>query len=169
MTLLQLFKYLSSHPVLVLGYFISIPLLALVAGWLDKDQGHYLPWNYIYAFLIYLVSIPGIFAVTLSVYLFLFEKQSILSTDLLTQVLPVASMIISLSIIRKNVVLDYIPGFDRLSGLMLLITGIIAMMWLIDRFRIIGFVHLHFSYVVIFLLGMLILMRIGLRRLGGRY
>ncbi len=167
MTLQELFEYFSDRPRLVLGYFILVPLLALAAGALDKDRGHYLPWNYIYAVLIYLVCIPGIFAFTLNIYLFLFEKRNIMATDLYTQVLPIVSMVITLWIIRKNVYLDYIPGFDRLSGLIMLITAALAIMWLVDRFRVIAFTQIRFQYVILFLLGLIFVMRYGVKSILG--
>ncbi len=167
MTLQELFDYFADHPKLILEYFILIPVLALVAGALDKDEGHYFPWNYIYAVLIYLVAIPGIFAITLNVYIFLFEKRNIMATDLSTQVLPVVSMIFTLWIIRKNVILDYIPGFDRLSGLMMLIAAALALMWLVDRFRVIAFTQIRFQYVILFLLALIFVMRYGMRSLFG--
>jgi len=167
MTLQELFEYFSDNPNFILGYFILIPVLALVAGVLDKDQGHYYPWNYIYAVLIYLVSIPGIFAFTLNIYVFMFEKRNIMTTDLYTQVLPIVSMILTIWIIRKNVVLDYIPGFDRLSGLMMLITSALIIMWMIDRFRVIAFTQIRFQYVVLFLLGLIFVMRYGMRSIFG--
>lgn len=167
MTLQELFEYFSDRPNFILGYFVLIPVLAAVAGVLDKDQGHFPPWNYIYAVLIYLVSIPGIFAFTLNVYLFMFEKRNIMATDLYTQVLPILSMVITLWIIRKNVILDYIPGFDRLSGLIMLITTALLIMWMIDRFRLIAFTQIRFQYVLLFLLGLIFVMRFAWRRIVG--
>ena len=168
MTLQEFFDYLSDRPELLLAYFIGIPILALVAGWLDKEEGHYAPWNYIYAIMIYCVCIPGIFAVTLSVYLFLFENHSILSTNLYTQVLPVGSMIATLLIIKQNVILDYIPGFDRLSGLIMLISAALAIMWFIDRLRLIAFTFIPFQYVLIFLIVLIATIRFGWSRIIGR-
>lgn len=167
MTLQELFQYLSEQPNLVLGYFTIIPILALVAGVLDKDEGHYQPWNYIYAALIYLVSIPGIFVITLNVYLWLFEGKGIMTFDLITQVLPIVSMIITLLIIRRNVILDYIPGFDRLSGLIVIITAIICLMWVIDRTRIVAFARIRFEYIFLIIIGLLFLIRFGLKRFSG--
>ncbi len=167
MTLQELFEYFSDHPNFILGYFLLIPVLAAVAGVLDKDRSHYFPWNYIYAVLIYLVCIPGIFAITLNIYLFMFEKRNIMGTDLYTQILPIASMLVTLWIIRKNVALDYIPGFDRLSGLIMLITAALAIMWMVDRFRVIAFTQIRFQYVVLFLLGLIFVMRYGWRSIFG--
>ena len=168
MTLQEFFAYLAANPWAVLFYFTVIPLIALLAGWFDGDRGHHAPWNYTYAMLIYLVSVPGIFAVTLDVYLFLFEKRSIMETDILTQVLPVASMIVTLMIIRRNVDLDYVPGFDRLSGLMMLIAATLILMWIIDRTHIVVFSYLRIEYVLVIFFALLLVIRFGFgRMLGG--
>lgn len=80
------------------------------------------PWKYLYSFLIYAVTIPGLFAISLSIYLFFFERGSIMDANIFTQVLPIISMLLTISIIRKTVDLDLIPGFNKLSSLMLVIS-----------------------------------------------
>lgn len=161
MTLGELLQYLSAHPLILLMYFTAIPLIALIAGYFDDERGHLAPWNYTYAVLIYAVSVPGIFALTLDLYVFLFEKRSLLQVDVLTQILPVASMILTLLIIRRNVDLDFIPGFDRLSGLMLIIAGAMIIMWGVDRVRLVVFSRLNFAYVLLIFAALLLLIRYG--------
>jgi len=165
MTLQDLFDYLAENPLYILFYFTIVPLIALIAGWFDQDRGHHMPWNYTYAFLIYAVSVPGIFALSFDVYMFLFERRSIMQTDVLLQILPVASMIFTLLIISRNVDLDYVPGFDRLSGLLFIIGAVIALMWIIDRTRIIVFSYLRFEYVLLIFVGLLLLVRFGWSRM----
>jgi len=167
MTLQDIFDLVAQEPKYVVFYFAIIPVAAIIAGWLDGNRGHDLPWNYIYSLLIYLVSVPGIFALTLNVYQFLFEKRSVMEMDLVLQVLPIVSMLITLLLIRYNVDLDYIPGFDKLSGLLMVITGVLALMWVVDRTRIIAFVRLPFYAVIGIFLGLLLLVRLGWRRAFG--
>ena len=89
MTLREFFDYLGAHPLTVVGFFLLIPLIALMAGWMGRGEGHLSPWRYLYSLLVYAVCIPGIFSITLSVYLFLFERGgSIMNANLLTQVVP---------------------------------------------------------------------------------
>ena len=82
MTLQEFFELLTNNPAYIIFYFSIIPFAAFLAGVLGKGEGHLTPWNYLYSALIYLVCVPGIFAVTLDVYLFLFEKQSIFELSL---------------------------------------------------------------------------------------
>ena len=102
MTLGEFFELCGRNPMLVLGYFILIPLIALLAMFFSKGEGHLSPWKYLYSVLIYLVCIPGIFAITLSVYLFLFERRSIMDTNMYTQVLPIFSMIVTIMLINAQ-------------------------------------------------------------------
>ena len=112
---------------------------------MGKGEGHLTPWKYLYSALVYLVCVPGIFSVTLDVYMFLFEKRSILQTDIYTQILPILSMVITLFIIKRNVNLDAIPGFGKLSGLIMMITATLLIMWGLDRTHFWVFVSARFE------------------------
>jgi hypothetical protein len=161
MTLRTLFSQLSVEPQLLLLFFGIIPFTALLAGILGKGEGHVSPWKELYALLIYLVCVPGVFAVALSVYLFLFERRRILDTDVYIQIVPVLSMILTLFFIRRNIDFDNIPGFGRISGLMTLISATLIAMWLIDKTHIIAFVNIPVHYLVIFA-GLFMAIRFGM-------
>jgi hypothetical protein len=164
MTLQQLLQQLADHPAYLVFYFAIIPIMAFLAGILGRGEGHLPPWRYLYSILIYFICVPGIFSITLSAYQFLFERRSIMDADVFAQVLPVISMVITLLIIRKNVNLDYIPGFDKLGGLVMMITAVLALMWLVDRTRLIVFSYIRIEYVLLILVGLLVLVRYGWRR-----
>ncbi|MFZ1676523.1 MAG: hypothetical protein WAT91_04570 [Saprospiraceae bacterium] len=166
MTLGEFFQWTALHPALLLVYFIGVPLIALLAGLFSAGEGHLSPWKYLYSTLIYLVSLPGIFAVTLSIYFFLFERRSILDTNLFTQVLPVLSMAVTVMIIRKQVNLDLIPGFDKISGLILITAALMCLMWIIDKTRIYSITFMPFYAVILILLAGFFVIRMGLRKLA---
>lgn len=166
MTLGEFFTWTGENPVLLLSYFIGIPLIALLAGVFSKGEGHLAPWKYLYSTLIYLVAIPGIFAVTLSIYLFLFERRSIMDTNLFTQVLPVVSMAATILIIKKQVSLDLVPGFDKISGLILIIASLMLIMWIIDKTHIYAITFMPFYVVILILLAGFFVIRLGLRRMA---
>lgn len=168
MTLNQLFDVLAANPIYIILYCVFIPLIAVLAGFMGKNEGHLSPWKYLYSVLIYLACIPGIFAVTLSIYIFLFERRSILDTDVYTQILPLLSMILTLIVIRRNVDLDEIPGFEKISGLVMVILAALAIMWIVDRTRLIVFSFLPFSYALGIFAVLLIILRIGWKRLFTR-
>lgn len=167
MTLQEFFELLGNNPAYVLFYFGIIPIAAFLAGILGKNEGHLSPWKYLYGILIYLVCVPGLFAVVISVYQFLFGRGSILNADVLMQVLPICSMVVTLLIIRRNVDLDHIPGFDKITGLLTMILAVFAIMWFIDRTRIVVFSYLPFTQVLLIFVVLLLVIRYGWKKSFG--
>ena len=166
MTLGEFFDWTGDHPYFLITYFIGVPLIALMAGLFSKGEGHLSPWKYLYSILIYLVSLPGIFAVTLSIYFFLFERRSVMDTNLYTQVLPVLSMVATILIIRKQVDLDLVPGFDKISGLIMVIAALMGLMWIIDKTHIYSITIIPFYVVILILIAGFFVIRLGLRKLA---
>lgn len=148
MTLQQLFQRIGENPNFLLFYFLIIPIAAVIAGVLGKGEGHLSPWKYLYATLIYLVCVPGIFAVTLNVYFFLFERGDIMQTDIFIQILPVVIMLLTIFVIRRNVDLSILPGFDKISGLWFMLFATMLLMWLLEKIRIVVFSYLPFQYLI---------------------
>lgn len=165
MTLRDFFDATSAQPIYIVFYFTMIVLVALLTGWLAKDEGEDSPWKYLYSALLYLVCVPGIFAISLQIYLFLFERRSIFDMNILLEVLPVISMIATILIVRKNVNIDRIPGFDKLSGLVMMICAALAIMWFIDRTRIVVFSYMPFQTVLLIFAGLMLVIRLGWSRM----
>lgn len=164
MTLQQLFDYFSSRPYFTLGCLLFVPTMAWMLGAFRFVRGYEQPWRTVYAVLIYAACIPGIAALTLMVYLFLFERQSVWALNLLTQIAPIITMVATLFIASRNVDLNYIPGFDRLSGLMIMIAVLIVLMWIADKTRLIMFSYMPFGYVLALLVGLILLLNWGWRK-----
>lgn len=148
MTLQQLFQRIGENPNFLLFYFLIIPIAAIIAGVLGKGEGHLSPWKYLYTTLIYLVSVPGIFAVALNVYLFLFQRGDVMQTDINIQVLPIIVMLVTIIVIRRNVNLSLIPGFDKISGLWFMLFATMFFMWFLEKIRIVVFSYLPFQYLI---------------------
>ncbi|KXK37139.1 MAG: hypothetical protein J5I52_01185 [Saprospiraceae bacterium] len=159
MTLGQFFEYVTQNPYLVLFYFFALPFTSLLANWLGAGEGHLSPWKYLYTVLVYLACIPGIFALTLNVYMFLFERQPIMETNLFIQVLPVLCMLLTLWIIKRNVQLVDVPGFDKIGNLVFIITILISMMWIIEKTHLFVFTYMPFYQFILLFAGFLILIR----------
>ena len=167
MTLKQLFDLIAENPAYILFYFAIIPFEAFLAGALGRGEGHLSPWKFLYSILIYAVCVPGIFAVTLSIYFFLFEKRSILDADVYIQLLPIVSMVATLLIIKRSVDFDDIPGFDKLSGLMMMIAATLGIMWFVDLTRIYAITYLRFEVVILIFIVLLLVIRFGWSRIFG--
>jgi hypothetical protein len=168
MTLQELINRIGQNPDAILFFFIAVPLVAFLVGWLAPNEGHLPPWKYIYSTLVYLACVPGVFAIALNAYLFLFERRSIFAFDVYTQILPIFAMLLTLWLIRRAVLLEYIPGFQKLSGLVIMIFASLAIMWIVDRTRIMVFSYLPFQYVLGIFTVLLALMLWGWKSLFGR-
>jgi len=122
MTLRDLIQLVGERPVPLAGLLGAPPLIAWVTGYFhDRGQGGAAPWKYLYALLVYLVSLPGMFAAVLTGYALFFRNENLLDVNALVYVLPIVAMVLTLFLIRQNVDFSEVPGFDRLSGLMVMI------------------------------------------------
>ena len=167
MTLRELFDYLSANPIVVAAYFLLIFFTAILAGVLGKGEGHLSPWKYLYSAIVYMVCVPGIFAAALAVYLFLFEQGgSIFNVNLLTQVLPVAAMIATLGVVGRNVPFGYIPGFGRLTDLMMTIFTVFVLMYLLNRLHLVAWIYVPVQWLLLIVVGLLLVVRFGLKRMA---
>jgi len=161
MTLQQFFQLLGDNPEVILFFFIALPLTAALALVFGRGQGENTPWKELYGLLVYLACLPGIFAITLNAYLFLFERQSIMQTNIYTQILPILSMVLTLWIIRRNICFEDIPGFDRLGGLVAMILVLFVLMWILEKTHIFVISIMPFSYFIILLVVILVMVRFG--------
>jgi hypothetical protein len=113
MTLRDLLDWFGQYPLALAGIFLIPPLLVGIAGFAHgRGNGGESPWRYLYAVLIYLVSVPGMAAAVLTAYALIFASENL-----------------TLGLTSRNVDFDEVPGFDRLLGLMvaLAITFIVVL------------------------------------------
>lgn len=164
MTLQDIFDNIAENPTFVIVYFIAIPILTALFAWIGHGEANKSPWKYIYSALIYLSAVPGIFAVTISIYTFLFARVSFLDVNVLVYFLPVISMLATFMILTKVVNLDEIPGFGKLSGLLMTIAAIILVMFILDRTRIIAFVMIPVQYLILIMVLLFFMFRIGMKK-----
>ncbi|MGK0389942.1 MAG: hypothetical protein ACI94Y_002687 [Maribacter sp.] len=164
MTLQDIFDSIADNPTFIIIYFIAIPLLTALFAWIGYGEANRSPWKYIYSTLIYLSSVPGIFAITVSVFTFLFVRTSFLNVNVLVYFLPVISMVATFMILKRVVNLDDIPGFGKLSGLLMTIFAIILVMFILDRTRIIAFVMIPVQYLILIMVLLFFMFRIGMKR-----
>ena len=146
-------------------FLLAVPALAfLVNLWAGTTDGEIWRWWYVYAALIYAACIPGIFALTLNIYLFLFERQSLWTMNLVLQMLPILTMVATLMLIKRKMPFKYIPGFGRLSGFLTLIAAIIGILWFFDRLHLVAFTYVPFTYIAVGFVALLIIIRFAWSR-----
>lgn len=164
MTIKEFIDWIGDNPTMTMVFFSLPPFTALIALLLGKGEGHVSPWKYLYSVLVYAACIPGIFSVAFSVYLFLFQRGNIMNTDIFTQILPLASMVLTLNLVKRNVAYESIPGFGRLTELMFMIGALIVMMWLLDRTHIYAFSMIPIHVLLLLVVGLLLAFRFALKR-----
>ncbi len=152
MTISEFAESSADRPLMFILFFGFILLLAIVAGIIGKGEGHLSPWKYLYSALIYLTCIPAIFIVCLGLYAVTFEGASVMNTDIVTQVVPVLTMIGTLLIVKANVALDRIPGFGKISGLIMMLFASSILMMILRKMKL-----LIFSYMPIQQIGLIFL------------
>ncbi len=137
MTINELIHITVLYETAIIAFFCLLPIITLVIGWIHgRGRGFLSPWKYVYGFLIYLVSVPGILSAVLTGYTFFFTQINLLKVNVIVYFLPIISMIITLLIINKRVDFKRIPGFDRIQGLMLLIGVSFIIALIIQKMRI---------------------------------
>ncbi|MCC7429970.1 hypothetical protein IT568_03915 [bacterium] len=137
MNLNDLIAFSGSYSKFLTVVFVLTPLFAFVYGKVhSKGNGTNFPHKFVYSFLVYFTCVPGIFSSVLIVYSIFFLKTNLLQVNFFVYFLPVLSMIFSLAIIKKNVELDFVPGFDRLVGLCTLLSMTFAVVFFLLNTRV---------------------------------
>jgi hypothetical protein len=137
MTLRELIALVGEQPLLLVAWFVAVPLVAWLMGRLHAHgQGGRSPWRYLYAVLVYLACVPGMLSAVLTAYALFFTRENLLDLDALVFLLPIASMAITLALIGSAVRFEQVPGFDRLSGLMLTLAVSFGIALALSRTRI---------------------------------
>ena len=137
MSIDQLVEHATDYSLTIAAIFISIPVFALLLRFIHgKENGENTPWKYFYSILIYLACIPGIFSLTLTAYTLLFTQINLLTVNAIVYFIPIVSMFFTLVIIRKTLSFEKIPGFNKLSGLMLLLSTTFTIAFVLSRLRI---------------------------------
>lgn len=137
MTPREWLAWIAAEPAALAGYLAALPIVALLTGWSHpRGEGNASPWKYIYSVIVYATCIPGMLAAVVTLYLLLFVQQNLLDVNALVTIAPIASMAVTLAIAGRNVDFGPLPGFGRLSGLMVTLGLTFAVLFALSRTRI---------------------------------
>jgi hypothetical protein len=164
MTIQNLIDSLTAYQGLAWGYFIAIIIITLILVQLANPT-NFESLKYIMSVLVYAVTIPGILAVILTFYSLFIVKSDLLNVSIIIYFVPIVSMVITLFILSKKIGMKHIPGFDRLSGLMIMIGVSFLIVFVLQRtyFGVLfigGFTQLLVVFAVLF-----IIVKVGWARL----
>ena len=103
-----------------MALFAIPPLLTALIGLVHRtrDRGAGAPYRHLYCAIIYAVTFPGMMAAALTGYGLFFLRADLRSVPILLYFLPIMSMAGTWALMRRQVDLDRVPGFERLSALM---------------------------------------------------
>lgn len=151
MTINDLIKLASGHLLALVIFFVAPPVIAWICGAIHgRGNGGNAPWKYVYSVLVYLVCIPGLLASVLTGYQLFFQRADLLNVNIAVYFLPIISMIVTLIFIHKTVNFENVPGFDRISGLMVMIGCSFVIALAIEKTRI--WIMFHGSIAMLFAL-----------------
>jgi hypothetical protein len=142
MTINDLINLANGHLLALVLFFVAPPVIAWLCGVIHgRGNGGNAPWKYVYSVLVYLVCIPGLLASVLTGYELFFQRADLLHVNIAVYFLPIISMIVTLIFIHKTVNFENVPGFDRISGLMVMIGLSFLVALAVDKTRILMLFH----------------------------
>ena len=169
MTLRELFAAVDAARVpLLIGLGAVVLVTALLGLLHGRGNGGRAPWRHLYAFLVYAACVPGIFAAVAVVYALLFSNENLLDLNAAAYLAPIASMVLTLGLMRRNVSFDEVPGFRRLTGLMTMIAVTFAIMLVLRSLRVWLFFSASLVWFFVLAAALFVLLKWGGRLLFGR-
>ena len=129
--------WLGQEPLWIGGFLAALPVLAFLLGLVHgRGRGNDAPWKFFYSALVYAACIPGTFAAAITLYLVLFAGENLLDVNALVTLAPLLSMGATLAIASRNVDFEPLPGFGRLSGLMVVLGLTFGIVFALSRARL---------------------------------
>lgn len=126
------------------------------------------PLAYVWSAIVYAASVPGIMAIVTLLYLGLGLHKNVLETDLLLAFGPIVAMVAVLWLVGRKVPISALPGVDRLGGMLLMLAATFAMLFMLDRTRIMVLFHGGIGSLLLIGLGLFVVFKFGFNRLFGR-
>lgn len=165
MTINDLLVWLEQfEPWIGLG-LLALPLVTYGLGALLKRLSRPTA-RYFLALAIYLAVVPGISMAVLILYMLFFLRSNLLQDlHLVFHILPVLSMGATLWAASHLMAFDEIPGFERLTGFMLVVGLSFAAILAIHKTRLGILFFAGFEHLLLVFVGFLVLWRLGMTRL----
>lgn len=133
MTIQEIINQFDNNSGLILNYYIVLLVFCLLGLLFVKPNNFKSPINYVYTALIYALCIPALLSSILLLYSFFFLRENLLQVNALAYFLPIVSLVLLLFIIKKTIPLKAIPGFEKISGLFMLIIVTFIVTYVLQR------------------------------------
>ncbi len=161
MTVYDLINILSNNSNTIINYYVALLLVILLGLLFSNMIRPKSPILYVYSILIYALAIPGLLAIILVVYNFFFLRKNLMQLQLVTYYLPIIAMILLFLIIKKTLPLKEIPGFDKLSGLFIILFITFLITYFIQKAIIGVFFIGSFTQLIAIFLVLLVVLKLG--------
>lgn len=153
MTLAQFIDYISLYQWHILLFFTVMPLVSYIIGTLYRPRPGHGIIDYIFSVQVYLVSIPGMFSLSLLLYSMLFIRANLLQVNVIIYFVPILGMVASLYVISRRTSLKQLPGFGRIQGLLTMLGLVFLVLFFLSRLNFfIGFFSSLYSLLAIALI-----------------
>ena len=133
MSISEFIQWVEIHPTAIIMYMIIVPALAFIISMFFDTSANESPAKYMFSALIYATCVPGIVAIILSGYDFFYQKTDFKEANILVYFLPIISMIVTIVLINRVADMSSIPGFKRLSGLMMMIAVTSVLVFILHK------------------------------------
>lgn len=139
MSVQQFFDALSHHTSIIVLYFFIIFVVAFGLSFTHRSSPSHFKAVAL-STVIHLVSIPGLMSLIVVFYNVFFTQTNLLEVNMAIYFLPIIAMIATFFAISQYTKLNALPGFNRLSGLMLLLSLTCICVLLLYKLRLfVGF------------------------------
>lgn len=165
MTVQDILQWFENYPFLIIGYFVALFVISLLGLAVVNRRNFKSPITYLYSILVYAVAIPGLLALIITVYSFFFLRTNLLEINILAYFAPIIAMVIVLLIINKTVPMYLIPGFDKLSGLFVIIVITFIITYILQRMFFGVFFVGKIQYLLLFFLALLFILRFAWKKI----
>lgn len=150
MTTRDILTALGQSPTLLALMLGVPPLLALLLGWLHPaGKGGRSPFKYGYSLAVYSACVIGMLALVVDAYTIFFTRENLLDANALVTIAPVFTMVLTLGLVSRNVDFRALPGFDRVSGLVLMLGATFAIVTLVVKMKFVMLFHGSFWNLVL--------------------
>ena len=161
MKIQELLDWFANHANLVLSYFIIVFAISLIGLLFVNQKNFKPPVSYFYSVLVYATAIPGILGLILLLYRFFFLKNNLLQIDIVTHFVPLISAILILAVINKTIPMSIVPGFGKLSGLLIIVLVTFIVTYVLQRMFFGVFFVGKLQYLALFFLLLLVGLKVA--------
>lgn len=164
MTIDSIISWLNTHQTIVFYYYGLALLLAIITVFLVNEKS-VSTIKYIMSFLVYGVTIPAVLSFFLLLYNILFLKTNILKLGVAPYFIPILAMVIIILIMNRKIKMTKLPGFTRLSSLIVIIGMSFLLLFVLQRSYFGVFFLGSFTNLILFFAVIMIVLRFAWNKL----